>query len=110
MLFVGTTRQWTGPVETVFLDYDCYPEMAREMLEKLEAEARRRWELVEVAVVHRLGRVEVGQASVAVAVGAAHRDAAFQAARWLIDELKSQVPIWKREHATPTSSHWVHPS
>jgi molybdopterin synthase catalytic subunit len=108
VLFVGTTRQWTGATETTFLEYDSYSDMALGMLEKLESEARRRWAIEEVAIVHRLGRVDIGQASVAVAVGAAHRDAAFQAARWLIDEIKLNVPIWKREHGQ-ADARWVHP-
>lgn len=109
VLFVGTTRQWTGADETKFLEYDSYEEMALKMLRGLEAEARVRWPVLEVAIVHRLGRVEIGEASVAVAVGAAHRDAAFAAARWLIDEIKLNVPIWKKEHGTDSEAHWVHP-
>ncbi len=109
VLFVGTTRQWTGEVETHFLEYDGYSEMALKMLSKLEEQARLRWKLREVAIVHRLGRVEVGQASVAVAVGAPHRAEAFEAARWLIDQLKEQVPIWKCEHGHEPA-RWVHPS
>lgn len=109
VLFVGTTRQWTGAIETTQLEYDCYQEMALKMLQSLESEARERWTIAEVAIVHRLGVVAVGEASVAVAVGAAHRDAAFTAARWIIDEIKTRVPIWKREQGHGTESHWVHP-
>lgn len=109
VLFVGTTRQWTGDIETSYLEYDSYKDMALKMLGELESEARARWPIQEVAIIHRLGRVDVGQASVAVAVGAAHRDAAFAAARWLIDELKAQVPIWKKEHDAAAQSQWVHP-
>lgn len=109
VLFVGTTRQWTAGVESSYLEYESYFEMALKMLGQLEAEARRRWPLVEVAIVHRLGRVEIGQASVAVAVGAAHREAAFEAARWLIDQIKDHVPIWKREHDPTNSAEWLHP-
>jgi len=109
VLFVGTTRQWTGQTETLSLEYQAYEGMARELLVSLESEARRRWPIEEVAMVHRLGQVDIGQASVAVAVGAAHRDAAFAAARWLIDEIKLQVPIWKRESQPNDQQHWVHP-
>lgn len=109
VLFVGTTRQWTDDVETQYLEYDGYEGMALKMLEKLELDARSRWSLREVAIVHRLGRVEIMQASVAVAVGAAHRAEAFEAARWLIDQLKEQVPIWKCEHGH-SPAKWVHPS
>ena len=79
------------------------------MLRSLEAEARKRWSIETVAIVHRLGTVAVGEASVAVAVGAPHRDAAFAAARWLIDEIKLHVPIWKREHGQ-AAARWVHPN
>ena len=109
VLFVGTTRQWTGEVETQYLEYDGYEEMALKMLGSLEEQARQRWSLREVAIVHRLGRVDVQQASVAVAVGAAHRAEAFEAARWLIDQLKEQVPIWKCEHGQ-AAARWVHPT
>lgn len=119
VLFVGTTRQWTEGVETLYLEYESYLEMAKMSLEKLEAEARNRWPIAEVALVHRLGRVNISEASVAVAVGSAHRDAAFAAAKWLIDEIKNQVPIWKKEHGQLDSelgsigqnqSRWVHPT
>lgn len=110
VLFVGTTRQWTDGVETGFLEYDGYREMAMKQLEALEAEARQRWPIHAVAMVHRLGRVDVGQPSVAVAVGSPHRGEAFEAARWLIDELKRQVPIWKREHFTNQQQQWIHPN
>ncbi len=110
VLFVGTTRRWTDGTETEFLEYDSYREMAIAQLQDLEAEARRRWAIHDVMIVHRLGRVVVKEPSVAVAVGSAHRAAAFEAARWLIDELKRQVPIWKREHLTDQTSQWVHPN
>lgn len=110
VLFVGTTRQWTGATETLGLEYQAYEDMARDLLAQLESEARRRWPISEVAIVHRLGWVDIAQASVAVAVGAPHRDAAFSAARWLIDEIKTQVPIWKRESQPDDKPHWVHPA
>lgn len=109
VLFVGTTRQWTGDHETHYLEYDGYEEMALKLLSDLEAQARQRWQIGEVAIVHRLGRVDVRQASVAVAVGAPHRAEAFEAARWLIDQLKAQVPIWKCEHGQ-MPARWVHPT
>ncbi len=110
VLFVGTTRRWTDGTETEYLEYDSYREMAIAQLRELESVARLRWPIHEVMIVHRLGRVAVKEPSVAVAVGSAHREAAFEAARWLIDELKRQVPIWKREHLTDQTSQWVHPS
>jgi molybdopterin synthase catalytic subunit len=109
VLFLGTTRELTRGRRTSSLDYECYPEMAQRKLAELEAEARRRWPLVECALVHRLGHLEIGEASVAVAVSSEHRDAAFEAAKWLIDTLKEVVPIWKQEHWSDGTSEWVHP-
>jgi molybdopterin synthase catalytic subunit len=109
VLFVGTTREFTAGRRTASLDYECFPEMAQQKLAELEAEARRQWPLVECAVVHRLGQVGLGEASVAVAVSAAHRDAAFAAGKWLIDTLKVVVPIWKKENWADGTTEWVHP-
>jgi len=109
VLFLGTVREMTAGRETLRLHYDCYPEMAERKLAELEAEAKRRWSLVSVAMIHRLGRLELGEASVAVAVSSAHRDAAFEAGRWLIDTLKEVVPVWKQEHWADGSTEWVHP-
>lgn len=109
VLFLGTTREWTGPRQTASLDYECYPEMARAKLAELESEARRRWPLVECVVVHRLGHLELGEASVAVAVSSAHRQAAFEAGEWLIDTLKQVAPIWKKENWADGTVEWVHP-
>jgi molybdopterin synthase catalytic subunit len=109
VLFLGTTRELTGDRRTLWLDYDCYAAMAERKLADLETEARARWSLVECAVVHRLGRVDLAEASVAIAVSSAHRHAAFEAGQWLIDTLKQVVPIWKQEHWADGSSEWVHP-
>ena len=83
--------------------------MAQETLAELEQDARRRWSLVESAIVHRLGHLAVGEISVAVAVSSAHRQAAFEAGQWLIDQIKEVVPIWKRENWADGESSWVHP-
>jgi len=109
VLFLGTVRELTGDRRTLALDYEGYPEMAEKKLAELEAEARRRWPLCEVALVHRLGRLELTEASVAVAVSSPHRGAAFDAGRWLIDTLKEVVPIWKQEHWADGTTEWVHP-
>jgi molybdopterin synthase catalytic subunit len=115
VMFVGTTRQWTGDVETEYLEYEAYEQLAIVKMNELEATARSRWPLKEVVMVHRIGRVDVAQPSVAVLVASPHRTEAFEAAKWLIDELKHQVPIWKQEHyvqvcADRQSSQWIHPS
>ncbi|MEQ8788793.1 MAG: molybdenum cofactor biosynthesis protein MoaE [Pirellulaceae bacterium] len=109
VLFLGTTREMTGDRRTSSLDYECYPEMAERKMAELEAEARQRWSLVEVAIVHRLGHLGLGEASVAIAVSSAHRQAAFEAGKWLIDTLKQVVPIWKKENWADGTCEWVHP-
>ena len=109
VLFLGTVREFTAGRRTTALDYEAYPEMAERKIAELVAEARSRWPLIEAAVVHRLGRLELAEASVAVAVSAPHRAAAFDAGRWLIDTLKEVVPVWKQEHWDDGTSEWVHP-
>lgn len=109
VLFLGTTREFTGNQQTASLDYECYPEMARRKLEELEAEARERWPLVGCTIIHRLGHLEIGEASVAIAVSSPHRQAAFEAGQWLIDTIKKVAPIWKKENWSDGTSQWVHP-
>ncbi|MCG8585575.1 MAG: molybdenum cofactor biosynthesis protein MoaE [Pirellulales bacterium] len=109
VLFLGTTREVTGDQVTRWLDYEAYQPMAEKKMAELEAEARQRWPILHCTLVHRVGRVEIREASVAVAVSSPHRDAAFEASRWLIDTLKENVPIWKCEHWADGSSQWVHP-
>lgn len=108
-LFLGVARRMTHGRETVQLTYDAYEEMAAKVLERLEVEARERWPIVECLIVHRLGLVPLGEASVAVAVASPHRREAFEAAQWLIDTLKERVPIWKQEHWADGETEWVHP-
>jgi molybdopterin synthase catalytic subunit len=110
VLFLGTTREMTAGRRTVTLDYEAYDEMAERQLAELEAEARRQWSLVECFIVHRLGRVPLTEASVAIVVSTPHRADAFAAGHWLIDSLKRDVPIWKQEHWADGTSEWVHPA
>lgn len=110
VLFVGTTRKFTGEKETQKLDYDCYQEMAIKKMEQLRDEAMQKWPIQECAIVHRVGTVELGEASIAVAVSTPHRVASFESAQWLVDTLKKQVPIWKREIWADGSEEWVHPN
>lgn len=109
-LFLGTVRDLTGDVVTVFLDYEAYSPMAEMKMAEIEVEVRRRWPVGEVALVHRLGRLAVGDVSVAVAVSSPHRGDAFEACRFAIDTLKDLVPIWKKENAPDGSGEWVHQS
>ena len=107
--FLGTVRELTGGRQTTALDYEAYPEMALKKLADLEREARGRWPIVEAAIVHRVGHLELGEISVVVAVSCPHRAEAFEACRWLIDTLKQVVPIWKRETWSDGTEEWVHP-
>ena len=109
VLFLGTTREFTRGRRTLSLDYECYPAMAEKKLAELEAEARQRWPIVECVIVHRLGHLELGEASIAIAVSSPHRGTAFEAGEWLIDTIKQIVPIWKQENWADGTSEWVHP-
>ncbi|HSD11119.1 MAG TPA: molybdenum cofactor biosynthesis protein MoaE [Candidatus Binatia bacterium] len=96
--FAGTTRDHNDGRRVTQLEYEAYPEMALAEMEKIAATARERWPIERIAIVHRIGVVPIGEASVVIAVSAAHRAAAFEACHWAIDRLKEVVPIWKKEH------------
>jgi molybdopterin converting factor subunit 1 len=98
LVFEGVVRNQTRGRKTLYLDYEAYEEMALERMESLANQALRQFQVRDVAIVHRLGRLEIGETSVLIAVASAHRAAAFEACRWLIDTLKRTVPIWKKEH------------
>ena len=108
-VFLGTTRAETTTDGRVLiaLDYEAYVEMAEEQLRDLTRRCRERWPVGRVVLLHRTGRVAVGEASVLVAVGAAHRAEAFDACRWLIDTLKAEVAVWKQEVWADGSTSWV---
>jgi MoaE-MoaD fusion protein len=98
IVFEGVVRNNTRGRETLYLDYEAYEEMALKQLEELAAEALGRFKVREVAIIHRLGRLEIGETSVLIVVASAHRGAAYEASQWLIDTLKRKVPIWKKEY------------
>ena len=108
LLFLGVTRQFTDQRETIQLQYDAYEKMALEELANLEAKARERWPITECFIIHRLGIVPCGEASVAIVTASAHRRDAFAAGEWLIDTLKERIPIWKQEHWADGTTDWVH--
>ncbi|HEV3298948.1 MAG TPA: molybdenum cofactor biosynthesis protein MoaE [Planctomycetaceae bacterium] len=109
VLFLGTVREMTNGRRTTALEYEAFGPMAESKLAEIEAEAGRRWKLDRVAIAHRLGRLELGEVSVAVAVSSPHRAEAFEAARYMIDTLKATVPIWKKENWHDGTTEWVHP-
>ena len=96
-VFDGIVRDNTRGRQTLYLDYEAYRDMALQQMQRLADEAKQKYGVREVAIVHRLGRLHVGETSVLIVVASAHRAAAFDACRWLIDTLKKTVPIWKRE-------------
>jgi molybdopterin synthase catalytic subunit len=97
LLFWGVVRNHNDDRPVTHLEYDAYVEMAERVLREIVGEARERWQTGEIAVVHRLGRLDVGEGSVAIAVASPHRAEAYDASRYVIEELKRRVPIWKRE-------------
>ena len=93
----GYAREWTRDRRTLHLVYEAYEPMAQRELERLGTEAHERFEIAHIGIVHRTGRLEIGETSVVIAVSAPHRRAAFEACEWAIKELKRTVPIWKKE-------------
>jgi len=98
VIFEGIVRNNTRGRRTLFLDYEAYEAMALKQMQELAAQARSQFAVRDVGLVHRLGRLEIGETSVLIVVASAHRGPAFEACRWIIDTLKKTVPIWKKEH------------
>jgi len=109
VLFLGTVRDLTGERVTVALDYEAYPAMAEKKMAEIEEETRKHWPVGSMIMAHRLGHLDVGDVSVAVAVSCPHRVQAFEACRYAIDRLKELVPIWKKENWADGVTEWVHP-
>lgn len=107
-VFVGNLRDFNQGQNVTAMTLEHYPGMTEAYLEKISDEARTRWELVDTFIIHRYGPLAVGDPIVLVAVWSAHRDAAFAACRYLIDELKTRAPFWKHE-VTSQGSRWVQP-
>jgi molybdopterin synthase catalytic subunit len=97
IVFDGIVRNNSRGRQTLYLDYEAYEEMATKQMKELAREAITRFEVRNVAIIHRLGRLQVGETSVLIIVSSAHRRQAYEASRWLIDTLKKTVPIWKKE-------------
>ena len=106
VVFEGVVRDNARDKQVRYLEYDVYPEMAVQQIRKILAEAERRWNVDRVAVAHRIGRLEIGEASVIIVVATPHRAEAFEACRYIIDTLKTTVPIWKKEVAM-NGEEWV---
>lgn len=116
VVFVGTVREWTNGRQTIHLEYEAYPEMAVEQLRVIGREIEERWPGAQVAIVHRVGKLEVTEPSVVIAVATPHRPEAFEACRYAIERLKQIVPIWKKEVwadgeewvGSQTGPDWMH--
>ena len=96
--FVGVVRGETEGKKTEYLEYETYPEMAELTLAQIGEEVKARWPIEQVAIVHRVGRQEIGETSVVIAIASGHRHGAFEAGRYAIDRIKEIVPIWKKEY------------
>ena len=110
LLFLGAVRQVNDGRDVTGIDYAAYEAMAQRELDAIVTEASARFGTPDVVVQHRLGELGVEEVSVAIAVGHPHRDAAYAVSRFVIEELKRRVPIWKREHYTDGTREWVDPT
>jgi molybdopterin synthase catalytic subunit len=110
ILFLGAVRQVNEGRAVSGIDYAAYEQMALSELSAIASEASDRFDTSDLAIEHRLGTLAVEEISVAIAVGHPHRDTAYAASRWVIEELKRRVPIWKREHYADGTREWVDPS
>ena len=104
--FAGTVRDQTEGRATTHLEYEAYPAMAEKIMERIGEEAKSKWPIGKVAILHRLGRLELEEISVLIAVGAGHRREAMEACLYIIDKLKEIVPIWKKEYGSD-GEYWV---
>lgn len=98
VVFEGIVRNGSGGRPTLYLEYEAYEAMALEQMRAIAREARQRWPIDQIAIVHRLGRLEIGETSIAIVVTSAHRAPAFDACRHAIDRVKKSVAIWKKEY------------
>lgn len=96
--FIGVAREYTKGKRTLFLEYDAYVPMATKQLARIGDEIQEKWPDAKVSIAHRLGRLDISEVAVAIAVSTPHRDASFKASRYAIERIKEIVPIWKKEH------------
>src|SRR4051812_25348739 len=110
ILFVGTVRETNDGRDVSGMDYTAYIAMAEREMRSITEEAAAKFARSIVVIVHRIGELSIGDASVAIAVSHAHRDEAYAASRYTIEQLKARVPIWKREHYVDGTREWVDPT
>lgn len=107
VLFLGTVRQSNDGRAVTGMHYDAYEAMARQELQAIVTAAAERWGLEHVIAVHRIGALAVGEVSVAIAVSAPHRGSAYDASRFVIEEIKARLPVWKQEHYAAGAARWL---
>jgi molybdopterin synthase catalytic subunit len=107
LLFLGVVRDHNEGRDVGHLEYQAYVPMAEKVMREIVDEASARWSTGPISVVHRVGMLEIGEASVAIAVAAPHRGDAYEASRYVIDEIKKRVPVWKREGYLDGAKEWV---
>ncbi len=107
VLFIGTVRDVNDGAEVTALDYSAYSGMAEQELAAIASEAAARWQTDHIVVEHRIGALALGEASVAIVVAHPHRGEAYEASRYIIEELKRRLPVWKREHYADGRAEWV---
>lgn len=107
--FIGTVRNNSEGKKVLYLEYECYEPMAVKKLNEIADEIKRRWKINDISVIHRVGRLEIGDTAIVIAVGSPHRQEAFEACKYAIDTIKETVPIWKKEFYENGSSWIGHP-
>lgn len=106
VLFIGTVRKNSNGKRTNYLEYEAYEDLANNVLDDLIDKTFRRWPVLDVKVIHRLGHLKIGEVAVLIKISSEHRDEAYAASRYLIEEIKHQVPIWKKEYFEDGTSEW----
>jgi molybdopterin synthase catalytic subunit len=106
VIFIGSVRNNSRGKNVLYLEYEIYNEMASRELKKIAEESFARWKITRCDVVHRYGKVEIGETSIIIAVASGHRDESYQASRYIIEEIKKRVPVWKKEFYSD-GSDWI---
>ncbi len=110
VLFLGTVREITGNEQTLFLEYEAFAPLAEKALAEIAEQAKSKWAIEKLEIIHRLGILQPGETSIAVCVSCPHRADAFAACQQIMNKIKEVVPIWKKETSPKGVSNWIHPA
>ena len=110
VLFLGTVREITGNEQTLFLEYEAFAPLAEKALAEIAEQAKSKWAIEKLEIIHRLGILQPGETSIAVCVSCPHRADAFTACQQIMNKIKEVVPIWKKETSPKGVSNWIHPA